>query len=71
MTWSGSLHRALAAAAFTLAAQAGVRAQDVTPPPTRAAAIEQSQSAKATQLHPFEPNKVEAFLDNLEARGPA
>lgn len=57
---------ARAAAAIALAATP-VLAQDTgAPPDGRAAAIEQAQTEKAAQLHPFEPNKVEAFLDQLE-----
>src|SRR5262249_50437594 len=36
------------------------------PPPTRAAVIEQSQAEKAADLHPFAPNRVEQFVENLE-----
>jgi hypothetical protein len=42
-------------------------AQDETTAATRAGTIEQAQAEKAQALHPFEPNKVELFLDNLEA----
>lgn len=40
-------------------------AQDTTVD-SRAATIEQAQAQKAIALHPFQPNKVEAFLDNVE-----
>jgi hypothetical protein len=39
----------------------------VTVPATsRTAIIEQAQSAKAAQLHPYQPNRVEEILDGLE-----
>src|SRR3954469_20581613 len=41
-------------------------AQDASAPASRAAEIERAQAQKATQLHPFEPGKVEAVLDNVE-----
>jgi hypothetical protein len=34
--------------------------------PTRTAAIEQAQAAKATALHPYVPTKAEAVVDHLE-----
>ncbi len=40
-------------------------AQDTTPS-SRTAIIEQAQTEKATELHPFQPNPVEAFLNGLE-----
>ena len=46
------------------ASQAG--AQDVTPPSSRTAEIEQSQAAKAAAAHPFKPGKVEEVLDHIE-----
>ena len=49
-------------------------AQDQQPEPdSRAALIEQEQAEKATQLHPYVPNKAEAYLDYVERileRGP-
>jgi len=49
-------------------------AQEQQPEPdSRAAVIEQEQAEKATQLHPYVPNKAEAYLDYAERmleRGP-
>lgn len=63
-----NLALAAAAAAFILlVSPATLRAQEAAPPPAgRAALIEQAQSEKATQLHPYKPNKVEEILDNVE-----
>jgi hypothetical protein len=36
------------------------------PANSRTAIIEQAQSAKAAQLHPYQPNRVEEILDGLE-----
>ena len=45
-------------------AQDGATPQD--PPASRTAAIEQSQTVKAADLHPFTPSRAEQFIDNLE-----
>ena len=56
-----------AAAAFVLLCPQALGAQEVSPPAaSRAAVIEQAQAEKAKELRPYEPNKVEAVLDNLE-----
>jgi hypothetical protein len=54
--------------ALTLSLPVTVFGQDkVTVPATsRTAIIEQAQSAKAAQLHPYQPNRVEEILDGLE-----
>jgi hypothetical protein len=39
---------------------------DTTAPASRTAEIEQAQSEKSQHLHPFEPNKVEQVLDQVE-----
>jgi hypothetical protein len=41
-------------------------AQDAGAPESRAAIIEAEQAAKSADLHPFQPNKVEEYLDNVE-----
>src|SRR5262245_33519091 len=45
-------------------------AQDGTapqsPPPSRTAIIEQSQSEKAADLHPFTPSRAEQIIENVE-----
>jgi len=41
-------------------------AQDPEPAAGRAASIEQAQAQKARELHPYEPGKIEAFLDQVE-----
>jgi len=60
---------ATAVLALSLILPAAAYAQEkVTEAPAgRAAVIEQAQAEKATQLHPYKPNKVEAFMDNVEA----
>jgi len=62
------LRPAAAAAAFLfLFSPAPLRAQDAAPAPsTRAAVIEQAQSEKAAQLRPYQPSKVEAFMNGVE-----
>lgn len=58
---------AAAAALVVLLSPAALLAQEPSSPPSgRAALIEQAQAEKASQLHPYEPNKVEEVLDNLE-----
>jgi hypothetical protein len=58
---------ALVASAALLAAAQGARAQSDAPAPdTRAAAIVAQQQQKATQLHPYEPNKAEIWVKKLE-----
>ena len=42
-----------------------VRAQD-SAPATRAEAIEQEKARKSTELKPYEPNKVEEWIDRAE-----
>jgi hypothetical protein len=53
-------------AAATFCAAVGAAAQDAAAPPAQAAAIEQAQAAKASQLHPYEPGKAEEVLDRIE-----
>src|SRR3954468_9347107 len=53
---------ALLAAGLSSAA----RAQDVSPPPSQGAAIEEAQAKKATELHPYVPGKAEQTLDKVE-----
>jgi hypothetical protein len=62
------LRPAMAFIALTLSLPVTVFGQDkVTVPATsRTAIIEQAQSAKAAQLHPYQPNRVEEILDGLE-----
>jgi hypothetical protein len=55
----------LTAALCVAGAAAPVLAQE-TGAATRQALIEQEQAAKATQLHPYEPNKAERFMNRLE-----
>jgi Omp85 superfamily domain len=60
--------RLISVVALTLALpSARAFCQEPQAPATRTAVIEQSQTEKAGQLHPFEPGKVEAFLDKAEA----
>ena len=54
-----------AALAVMTALASPSEAQDTTVD-SRAATIEQAQAQKAIALHPFQPNKVEAFLDDVE-----
>ena len=56
------------AAALTIAIACATRAaaQDSAPPPTRAVEIEQAQAAKAAELHPFKPGRLEAALNRVE-----
>ena len=64
-----SYGRTLVAVAFTtiMLAAARVSAQDQAPDPdSRAAVIEQAQAEKATQVHPYVPNKAEAYLNYAE-----
>jgi hypothetical protein len=57
---------AVAAMLITLAA-AAASAQDQAPDPdSRAAVIEQAQAEKATQLHPYVPNRAESYLNYAE-----
>jgi hypothetical protein len=42
------------------------RAQDAAVPPSRAAAIEETQAKKATELRPYKPGKAEEILDRVE-----
>jgi hypothetical protein len=62
------LRLAMAFIALTLILPVTAFGQDkVTVPATsRTAIIEQAQSAKAAQLHPYQPNRVEEILDGLE-----
>jgi hypothetical protein len=62
------LRPAMAFIALTLILPVTAFGQDkVTVPATsRTAIIEQAQSAKAAQLHPYQPNRVEEILDGLE-----
>ena len=55
-----------AALAITTALPRGTFAQDAAAPPSRAAGIEQAESQKAVDLHPYTPNKAEAILDRVE-----
>lgn len=57
------------AAVIAAALSMGVAsAQEPAPAPadSRAALIEQEQAAKSQALHPYEPSKVEAFVDTVE-----
>jgi len=65
---SASLCRAVVTGLIAIAMQTYAAAQQDTPPPSsRTAVIEQAQTEIAGQSHPFEPGKVEAFLDKAEA----
>jgi hypothetical protein len=55
-----------AALVFSAALPRVATAQDAAAPASRAAEIEQAQAQKAGQLHPYQPNKVEAVLDHVE-----
>src|SRR5262245_19767933 len=45
---------------------AGGMAAGATAAPTREASIERAQAEKAATLHPYVPNRVEAFLNRFE-----
>jgi len=55
----------LAAAAMLAGGAVPARAQE-TGANTREALIEQEQAAKETQLHPYEPKKIEQFMNRFE-----
>jgi len=61
-----STARLVTVAALSIVACATRAAAQDEPPTGRAALIEQAQSEKSTQLHPFQPGKVEAVLNNIE-----
>jgi hypothetical protein len=60
------VYRLAAAVLLTLGPTALAAQEAASAPATRAAVIEQAQSAKATQLRPYQPNKVEAVLNGVE-----
>ena len=60
------ISRLIAVGALFVGAVAAVSAQEPEPP-TRAAAIEQEQSAKAKDLQPYVPGKLEALTNKFES----
>lgn len=58
---------AMAVLALSLILPATASGQEqLTVPASREALVEQAQSTKATQLRPYQPNKVEAFMNGVE-----
>ncbi len=67
MSCTDSVLRGGTLALLLVFAPASLAAQDIpSAPATRAAVIEQAQSTKATQLRPYQPNKVEAIMNGVE-----
>lgn len=67
--WFGTRHAGAITAAVLICVglTASAAAQEDTAASSRTARIEQAQAQKALDLHPYQPGKVEALLDTVEA----